>query len=170
VRLGLADILGHAALRQGLIANIQMREVLSARSINFPACETTSLRCAESSRNQSGQMQRSGLDLLEKIAGTLPPDFPGLWRAHKQIKAIQLLPQFHRDLISNHPGIFARLKNRRYNRIGILNSENKEFGHGLSRGIFVKLQKGLLIARTLNNRIQCSESRSSLRSRRSSSS
>ena len=50
-----------------------MREVLSARSMNLPACDKPpAFVVDERGVADADQMQRAGLDLLEKFARALP--------------------------------------------------------------------------------------------------
>lgn len=61
-------------------------------------------------------MEGGGLDLLEKLAGALPPDFARLGGTDKQIEPVEFLPEFDGDLVAHHAGVFAL--------------ESKNYGHG----------------------------------------
>ena len=54
------------------------------------------------------------------------PDLPRLRRADEQIQPVQFLPQFERDLVAHHAGVFARLADALDDGVGVFHSGTRE--------------------------------------------
>ena len=146
-RLVRADALRQAARRQALVAHVEdARGLVGALQKLAGLHEPPTLVVDERGVDDADDVERAGFDFLEKFRRAASPDFVRLRRADEQVKAVQLLPKFQRDLVAHHAGVFARLADGLDERIRILPVEDKKLRDRRAGGVRVRLKKRLLVA------------------------
>ncbi len=96
--------------------------------------------------HDADDVERRGFDFLEKFAGTARPDFARLRRMDEQINPVQFFPQFHRDLVAHHAGVFARGTDALDDGVGVLRLEHEKFRHGIAGRVRMQFEKTFFIA------------------------
>ena len=135
------------------MADIQdARRLVRALDVFADLHELPALIAHDGRVGQPLEMQRAGLDFLEKFVGTFVPHFAGAVGLNEEMQAVQLLPHFNRDLITHHPRVLAGRGDGGDNRVRVVRAENQELRHRLPVGLGIQLEEGFIIARGLDDR------------------
>jgi hypothetical protein len=71
--------------------------------------------------------------------------------ADEEVKPVQFLPDFQRDLVAHHAGVFARLADGLHEGVGVFVLKHEEFGDRLRGGPGMQLEERFLVAGGLHD-------------------
>jgi hypothetical protein len=108
----------------------------------FPALAPRIGRGGETLEEMGGS-----LDVVEKIARAGGPDFRGGALLHVEVELVDRLPHLEGNLVADHPGVLARRKDARENRIRVAPVEREEVRHAAAISFAVAFFEPLLVAR-----------------------